>query len=148
MRGIVVTLSRSLHKFRWCWGGATSASHTNLPTLTHALQYRTEWNLNIICLYVAETNSGQFRGMKWCLPEMHWNVRSPVLEATHGHYMTEILSQRLHGRLKNVCVRKKNIICSSISVKDCMNERILRTSMHWSKFSQWSNVLLLSKSRG
>ena len=39
MRGIVVTLSRSLHKFRWCWGGAISLSHTNLPTLIHALQY-------------------------------------------------------------------------------------------------------------
>ena len=25
--------SRSLLKFRWCWGGATSSSHTNLPTL-------------------------------------------------------------------------------------------------------------------
>ena len=94
MRGIVVTLSRSLHQFLWCWGGATSSSHTNLPTLTHALQYQTEWNLNIICLHVAETNSGQFRGMKWCIPGMHLNVRSPVLEATHGHYMTEILSQR------------------------------------------------------
>ena len=94
MRGIVVTLSRSLHKFRWYWGGATSWSHTKLPTLMHALQYRTEWNLNIICLHVAETNSGQFWGMKWCIPGMHLNVRSPVLEATHGHYMTEILSQR------------------------------------------------------
>ena len=94
MRGIVVTLSRSLHKFRWCWGGATSSSHTNLHILIHVLQYRTKWNLNIICLHVAETNSGQFRGMKWCIPGMHLNVRSPVLEATHGHYMTEILSQR------------------------------------------------------
>ena len=93
MRGIVVTLSRSLHKFRWCWGGATSSSHTYLPTLTHALQYRTEWNLNIICLHIAETNSGQFRGMKWCIPGMYLNVRSPVLEATHDHYMTKILSQ-------------------------------------------------------
>ena len=45
MRGIVVTLSRSLHKFRWCWGDAISPSHTNLPTLIHALQYRTKWNL-------------------------------------------------------------------------------------------------------
>ena len=35
----------------------------------------------------------------------------------------------LHGRLKVECARKKNIIilCSSISVKDGMNERILRT---------------------
>ena len=94
MRGIVVTLSRSLHKFRWCWSGATPSSHTNLPTLTHALLYRTEWNLNIVCLHVAETYSGQFRAMKWCIPGMHLNVRSPVLEATHGYYMTEILSQR------------------------------------------------------
>ena len=37
MRGVVVTLSRSLHKFRWCWDVATSSSHTNLPTLIHAL---------------------------------------------------------------------------------------------------------------
>ena len=94
MRGIVVTLSRSLHKFRWCWGGAISSSHTNLPTLIHALQYRTEWNLNIIWLHVAETNSGQFWGMKWCIPGMYLNARSPVLEASHAHYMTEILSQR------------------------------------------------------
>ena len=58
----------------------------------------------------------------------------------------------LHGRLKVECIWKKNIIilCSSISVKDCMNERILCTCtcMHWSKSSWWSNVLLLSKSRG
>ena len=27
MCGIVVTLSRSLHNFRWCWGDATSISH-------------------------------------------------------------------------------------------------------------------------
>ena len=47
MCGIVVILSRSVHKFRWCWGGATSSSHTNPPTLTHALQYRTEWSLRI-----------------------------------------------------------------------------------------------------
>ena len=39
-----------------------------------------------ICLHVAETNSGQFRRMKWCIPGMHF----PVLEATHDHYMTEI----------------------------------------------------------
>ena len=45
--GIDVTISRSLHKFRWCWGGATSSSHTNPPTLPHALQYRTEWSLRI-----------------------------------------------------------------------------------------------------
>ena len=93
MRGIVVTLSRFLHNSRWCWGGATSSSHTNLPTLFHVLQYRTEWSFRIICLHVAETNSGQFRGMKRCIPGIHLNVRSPVLEATHDHYMTEILSQ-------------------------------------------------------
>ena len=54
MRGIVVTLSPSLHKFRWCWCGATSSTHTNPPTLTHTLQYQTEWSL-IMCL--AETIS-------------------------------------------------------------------------------------------
>ena len=90
---IVVTISRSLHQFRWCWGGATSSSHTNPSTLTHALQYRTEWTFRI-CLHVAETNSGQFRGMKWYIPGMHFNVRTPVLEATHDHYMTETLPQR------------------------------------------------------
>ena len=46
------------------------------------------------CLHIAETNSGQFRGMKWCILGMHLNEQSPVLKATHGHYMTEMLSQR------------------------------------------------------
>ena len=108
MRGIVVTLSRSLHNFRWCWGGATSPSRTNLPTLTHALQYRTEWSFRIICLHVPETNSGQFRGMKWRIPGMHLNVRSPVLEATHDHYMTEILSHRFAQQTESwVCTEEK-----------------------------------------
>ena len=135
MRGIVVTLSRSLHKFRWCWGDAISSSHTNLPTLTHALQYRTEWNLNIIWLHVAETNSGQFRGMKWCIPGMHLMYDPPFWKPLTAIIWLKYCRNVLHGRLKVECVRKKNIIilCFSISVKDCMNERILRKSMQMGK---------------
>ena len=81
-----------LASFRWCWGGATSISHK--PTHSNSCsaisnEMKSQYNLP-----TAETISGQFRGMKWCIPGMHLNVRSPVLEATHGHYMTEILSQR------------------------------------------------------
>ena len=142
---MVVTLSRSLHKFRWCWGGATASSHTNPPTLTHALQYRTEWSLRIICLRVAETNSGQFWGMKWCIPGMHLNLRSPVLESTHDNYMTEILSQSFARLTESwVCTEEKyNCVLQSVSKTAWMKEYHV-SSLH---SIIWSNVLLSSMSR-
>ena len=62
----------------------------NSPSRSLGKKYQRSGSGLRICLHVAETNSGQFRKMKWCIPGMHF----PVLEATHGHYITEILSQR------------------------------------------------------